>query len=94
MKENEGGNLPASYSFVQADKENVVIEAVKKAEDSDAVIVRLYECYNRRGQTTLTFPRPVKRAVDEEIGEVLNVNGSQVELELKPYEIETVKVEF
>lgn len=64
MKENEGGNLPASYSFVQADKENVVIEAVKKAEDSDAVIVRLYECYNRRGQTTLTFPRPVKRASD------------------------------
>ena len=99
VKENEGGNLPASYSFVQADKENVVIEAVKKAEDSDAVIVRLYECYNRRGQTTLTFPRPVKRAVicnmlEEEIGEVLNVNGSQVELELKPYEIETVKVEF
>ena len=32
--------------------------------------------------------------LEEEIGEVLNVNGSQVELELKPYEIETVKVEF
>lgn len=99
VKENEGGNLPVSYSFVQADKENVVIEAVKKAEDSDAVIVRLYECYNRRGQTTLTFPRPVKRAVicnmlEEKMEEVLCCEVNKVPVQLKPYEIVTIKIEF
>ena len=63
------------------------------------MIVRLYECYNRRGQTTLTFPRPVKRAVicnmlEEKMEEVLCCEVNKVPVQLKPYEIVTIKIEF
>lgn len=48
VKENEGGNLADEYSLFKVDRDNVVIETVKKAENGEELIVRLYECYNRR----------------------------------------------
>ncbi len=99
IKENEGGDLPATYSFVNTDSDNIVIEAVKKAESSDSVIVRLYECFNRRGEVELTFARPIKRAaicnlLEEEEQEQVSTQGSKVRFFVTPYEIKTVKVEF
>lgn len=99
VKETEGGTHPQTYSFVQTDAENVVIEAVKKAEDSDAVVIRLYECYNRRTQITLAFAHPVKRAVicnmlEEEEKEIQIIQENKVSFEIRPYVIETIKIEF
>ena len=39
--------------FLSADKRNVVLETVKKAEDGDGMIVRLYEVENARTKVTL-----------------------------------------
>ena len=36
------------------------IETVKKAEDSDDLIVRLYECHNSRGRAELSCARPIR----------------------------------
>ena len=41
------GNLPAAYSGIRASADNIVVTAVKKHEDSDAVTVRAYECEGR-----------------------------------------------
>ncbi|MDD4796315.1 MAG: alpha-mannosidase [Eubacteriales bacterium] len=51
----QDGTLPEAFSFVSADKDNVIIETVKQAEDGDGLIVRMYEAYNRRCQVTLKF---------------------------------------
>ena len=56
--------LPPSFSLVSADVPNLIIETVKKAEDEEALIVRLYEAHGQRGQATLTFGRPVRSAVE------------------------------
>ncbi len=45
------GDLPAQRSFLELSAPNIVIEAVKQAEDSNALIVRLYEAANRRTQS-------------------------------------------
>ncbi|MFH1742920.1 MAG: glycoside hydrolase family 38 C-terminal domain-containing protein, partial [bacterium] len=42
------GALPVENSFIQVDAENIIVEAVKKAEDSNNVILRLYEAHGAR----------------------------------------------
>ena len=97
-KENEGGTLAPEYSLVSSDQDNAVIEVVKKAEDSDAVIVRLYECYNRRTPVTLIFGKELTSVVEcnmmEEGADPVEFTGNQATFEMNPYEIKTLKVTF
>ena len=97
-KENEGGTLAPEYSLVSSDQDNAVIEVVKKAEDSDAVIVRLYECYNRRTPVTLIFGKELTSVVEcnmmEEGADPVEFTGNQATFEMKPYEIKTLEVTF
>ena len=54
-----GNNQPASGSFLILDEPNVIVEAIKRAEDSDAVIVRLYEAAHASARATLRFALPL-----------------------------------
>ncbi len=81
-------------SFFQVDNPALVIDTVKKAEDSDALIVRLYEARGTRGRARLTTPLPLKLAaltnlLEDELEE-LDVTGAGVTLDFKPFEIITV----
>jgi alpha-mannosidase len=95
------GDLPVSFSFVSSDKANVIVETVKKAEDDDSLIVRLYECYGQRGPVTLTFGRTLESAVEVNLLEVeteesrerpVTVDGEKVMFDVRPYEIRTLRV--
>jgi alpha-mannosidase len=92
-----GGTLPAQ-SFVQLDADNVTLEAVKRAEDGDGLVVRLVERHNRRTAATLTFDRPLRRAslcnLMEENEFALTPQQSQVRVPLKPCEVVTLRVSF
>jgi len=74
-----------------------VIETVKKAEDSDRIIVRLYECHNTRGRASLKCVRPIQRAwivnLMEEVDQELELSGDAVLFEYKPFEIITLCLE-
>ena len=96
-------HCPPAFSLVSADAPNLIIETVKKAEDDDALIVRLYEAYGQRGQAALTFGRPVKSAVEVNLMEqeteetkanAIAVNGQTVAFSYTPYEIKTLKVQM
>ena len=98
VKETEGGALKEIYSHVSSDQDNVVVEVVKKAEEGDALIVRLYECFNRRTQASLTFAKDIVSAWECDMMEVNEVEaavaGNKIEFDMKPYEIKTFKVMF
>ncbi len=98
FKETEGGKLPLTYSLVSCDAENVVIEVTKEAEDSNALIVRLYEYFNRRTETTLRTARPMASAcvcnMMEEEDQPLTPEQNTLSLKLRPYEIKTLKLTF
>ncbi|MBI1297676.1 alpha-mannosidase [bacterium] len=83
-------------SFLSVDAPNVVIETVKRADDSDGVIVRLYETQRRRGNVTLTagFDLSAAQRVNllEEKKEDLPVTGNQVTFAIKPYQIVTLRL--
>jgi alpha-mannosidase len=91
---------PASaqtFSFATVDAPNVTLETVKKAEKSDAIVLRLYEHANARAQATIRFGVPVKSAklvnLMEEGGEPVEVRDNSVTLNLRPFEIATLMLE-
>lgn len=94
----QSGSLPESFSFVSTSHENVVIDTVKKAEDSSSTIVRLYESWNKRvGAVEIKFGYDVKRValcdlLENEL-ETLTVENNTVTIPVKPFEIITLKAE-
>ncbi len=90
------GTLDDTLSLVKADKSNIVIETVKKAEDSDALIVRLYETWNKKTDCVVTFGGELAAAAVcnllEEKDEPLAFSGNSLALSFRPFEIKTLKV--
>ena len=89
------GNLPETYSFISADRPNVVITAVKGAEDGDGIVVRFHDAYDCRSTVTLTVPEPYTRAylcdlMENEL-EDIPVKDDRISLPVKNFEIITVK---
>jgi alpha-mannosidase len=83
-------------SFVSVDRRGVSIEAVKKADTSDAIVVRLCEIDGGRGPVTLRVDAPFTRAartdlLERDTGEVA-VDGRSVTLTLHPFELVTLKL--
>jgi alpha-mannosidase len=94
--EGQGGAKAAS--FASLDTDNVILDAVKKHEDSDALIVRLFETYGQRGDVTLTFAKTPKSVtlcdMMEENDVTIKFKGNEVPLYFTPYEIKSLKVTF
>lgn len=92
------GRRPPVDAFAVVDAENVVIDTVKRAEDSKAIIVRLYEAYGQRGDATITFGRTPAKITEcdlmEENDTPAPLRGASVRLYMKPFEIRTLKVLF
>lgn len=92
------GLLAKEISFIKSDCENVIIEVVKKAEDSDDIIVRLYECYNRRSNVNVTCFKALEDVVECDLMEnkkgALMVEGNKFKFTIDPYEIKTFKLKI
>jgi len=94
------GPLPAEKSFFSTAEDNVVITAVKKAADDDALIIRFYEWAGKKGDTHLQLPQPATAAWETNLMEVverplsLAANPNVLTVPTNPYEIKTVKVKF
>ncbi len=87
---------PLSARLCSVDRDHVVIETVKQAEDGDGIIVRLYECRRWRSQVTLTTGFALAGAARvnllEEQKESLTVRDNTVVFDIKPYEIVTLRL--
>lgn len=89
--------LPSRYSVVSHEHRNIMIEAVKKAEDSDGVIIRLYEFENAKTNATLRLGAKAKKIwrcnLMEEKEVLLAENTDLVVCPVEPFGIETILVE-
>ena len=82
--------------LVSCNSRNVVVETVKKAEDSDDLVVRLYECHNTRGRAELSVVRRPSSAwlcdLEENPIAELEVSEGLIAFDYKPFEIVTIKL--
>lgn len=88
----------AGFSFASADAANVTLETVKKAEKSDAVVLRIFEHANIRAETTISFGIPVKSVrmvnlMEEQAGKPLKLKDNSITLSLRPFEIATLLIQ-
>ena len=93
---NGGGKLPAEYSLINCDSENIVIETVKQAENGNGIIVRLYDAWNRKSQPTINLGFEAKKIslcdmMENQIEEL--GSGDCVKVNVKNYEIVTLLIE-
>ena len=91
-----GGALAPSASYLSADRDNVVIDTVKFAEDGRDVIVRAFEAEGKRCKAHLLLPAGVKKALlvnlmEEEEKPLELVKGGAA-LDFGPYELHTIKL--
>ncbi len=93
-------------SFLRIEPDNVILTAFKLAEDGDGVIVRFYEAEGSEVKARLTFFKEVKDAkvvnmleetneeFEREFGKDVKVSGNVVEVDVKPFEVVTLKVKL
>ncbi len=93
-------------SFLRIEPDNVILTAFKLAEDGDGIIVRFYEAEGKEVKAKLTFFREVKdvkvvnmleetdEEFEKEFGKDVTVNKNVVEVDMKPFEVVTLKVKL
>ncbi len=91
------GMLGATHSFASVDNANVTLTAVKKAEDADALVFRMFEWAGTASEVKLHVPPGAQYAAESNMmekveGSHLPVSADTVSLPIKPYEILTVQV--
>lgn len=96
-----GGMPGESYGFAGVKGDSVVLETVKRSEDGNGIILRLYESRNKRvnakvslscAPVTVTECNLLEEPVDEAGGLMIDRDGFS--FVIKPYEIKTYKVVF
>lgn len=90
------GKLPETHSMIHCNNENIIIETVKQAENSDDIIIRLFDCYNRKDIAKIDFGFNVSKVylcdmLENEIEEI-EVTDNSIEIPVKNYEIITLKL--
>ncbi len=93
------GTLPAEHSFASIENPNVTLTAIKKAEDSDALIFRMYEWAGEATQVKLHIPPGATSATETNLmekpeGGALNLTGDTITVPIKPYEILTLEATY
>ncbi|HEX6035603.1 MAG TPA: glycoside hydrolase family 38 C-terminal domain-containing protein, partial [Anaerolineales bacterium] len=83
-------------SLLSVSSPNIIIETIKRAEDGDGIIVRLYESRRKRGPVQLHLGFAVGSAWEtnllEENESELSVADNSIQLELRPYQIMTLRL--
>jgi alpha-mannosidase len=100
------GTLPAEHSFASVSPENVVLTAVKKAEDANGLIFRVYEWAGKDATVEFHVPPGATGATVTNLMEtpegaplavtpdVAKAPGDIVRAQIRPYEILTIRVDY
>ena len=92
------GALPAAHSYASVSLPDVILTAMKKAEDSNALILRMYEVAGKSEQVKVGVPAGATRAsitnlMEQENGAAVPLSDGVATVEIHPYEILTLKVD-
>lgn len=92
-----GASALSGRRLIRTDSNAVCVDAVKKAEDEDCVVVRLHECRGGTRELSLSSDYPVVRFEECNLLEKSTgaaVPGNVLHTTLKPFELKTYKLFF
>jgi alpha-mannosidase len=96
--EKHQGSLAAEHGFLQVEADNVVLTAMKKAEDDNSLVLRFYEWAGKNTDVKIQLPPGAQAAEDADLMErpagKLALANNTVTVPTKPFEIKTVRVQF
>ena len=94
--QNHDGSLPSVHSFVALEPANLLLTALKQAEDGGDLILRFYEFEGKKTAARITLPSGVAEVWEadlmEHAGEKLATDGKTVAVAVNPYEIKTLRL--
>jgi alpha-mannosidase len=96
------GELAGTFSALSIEPANVAVASLKKAEDSDDFVVRLYETDGKAADAVLNFSRTPRSARETDMLEwdkyvapkSFAIEGTKAKLSVSPHEIKTIRVKF
>ena len=98
VQTSSSGDLPQEFSFLKISPNNLILSALKKAEDSDEVILRFFETKGESTMAEVRLFRRVKRAMvvnlleQEEYDLKSESERNKLVMDVKPFEIVTLKL--
>ena len=91
-----GVSLPAVHGFLTVSAKNWIVTALKKCDDDNSVVLRLYDIEGKDAEGTVRFPVPLARArtasIIEDDGADVPHHGNEVPMRISHHAIETFKV--
>ena len=89
-------NLPQERSFFTLDADNIIISTIKKAEDNQSIVLRMYDIKGINSEVNLHSDLRFKKAIstnliEEEIKEIPVINDV-LKVKVGQYSIETIKL--
>jgi alpha-mannosidase len=93
------GQLPPAKSFASVENPNVTLTAMKKMEEGNGLVFRMYEWAGKASEVKLHIPAGASYAVESNLmekpeGSHLNVSGNVVTVPIQPFEILTMEVGY
>ncbi len=98
--EAHSGTLPLEHSFIMVDDSNVVLSAVKKAEDSNGLILHFYDWAGKDSDVKIHVPSGATSAtmtnlMEKPEGSPLSITGSdEITVPIHPYDIMSVRIDY
>jgi alpha-mannosidase len=91
-----GSGWPSLFRFTE---ESLKLGSLKKAEDSEAIILRLYEPHGGRGKTTIESALPLQKAaivniLEDETRELTIDDDHRITFGFKPFQVISLKLTF
>jgi alpha-mannosidase len=89
-------DFPSEGSLASVEAGELVLDTIKRAEDSDEIVLRLYEPHGGRGLARVRLAPPFTSAartnVLEDDGDSLEVEDGAIVVPYRPHEVVTVKI--
>jgi alpha-mannosidase len=92
------GIFPGEFSFFNVDSTSVILDTIKKAEDDNGMILRLYESAGKDTRAKIIFFKAPKRVYETDLMENTikehQPEGKTLSVTFKKFEIKTLKLIF
>jgi alpha-mannosidase len=90
------GSLPTVYSFFSVESPSVILDGIKKTEDGDGIILRLYESAGKETQAKIHLFKAPRAVHETDLMETTTgehkTSGKTLSLQFKRFEIKTLKL--